>query len=205
MWVRSEARERTPVSTLRSDQFLDYGLTLLAESGSGGLSIPALCKGLGVTKGSFYHHFGSLADYTDALLSYWEEERNYRPIERSRQGPSGRERVEALSDWATSLPHDTEAALRAWGNSYPRVAEVTARVDAARVARIRELLLSLGVDAASAEILAHMGVCLLVGFQHQAQPHDPAQLRRMFAEVNTIIYRKATPPLTPATQEPDYD
>lgn len=179
------------MASLKTDQFLKQGLQVLAESGSGDLSITSLCRDLGVTKGSFYHHFRSLADYTDALLTYWEEECNYRPIELSRKAPNEFDRVEALSDWAASLPHESEAALRAWGSSNVQVAAVQARVDTARESRIHELVRSLGVEDARARVLAQMGVTLLIGFQHRERPLDPRQLHRMFAEVNCVIYREA--------------
>ena len=179
------------MTPLKTDQFLEQGLRILAESGSGDLSITSLCRGLGVTKGSFYHHFRSLAVYIDSLLIYWEEDRNYRPIAMSRRAPNEFNRVEALSDWAASLPHETESALRAWGSSNSKVAAMQARVDAAREDRIHELVRSLGVEDVMARLLAQMGVTLLIGFQHRERPLDPRQLRRMFAEVNTIIYREA--------------
>lgn len=179
------------MARLNSEQFLDMGLRLLAAIGPDGLTISALCRGLDVTKGSFYHHFDSLAHYIDALLAYWELDRNYRPIELSRRAPGSLEQVEALTDWAVSLPHETEAALRSWGASNPKVAEVQARVDAARVTRIRELIVLLGVAEEKALVLANMGICLLIGFQHQQRPLDPARLRPMFEEVNAVIYSQA--------------
>lgn len=104
-----------------------------------------------MTEGSFYHHFPRLAVYIDSLLVYWEEDRSYGPIAMSQRAPNEINRVEALSDRAASLPHETESALRAWGSSNSKV--------------------------------------LLIGFQHRERPLDRRQLRRMFAEVNTIIFR----------------
>ena len=49
-------------------QWLDAGLHLLADEGYAALSIERLCQSRATTKGSFYHHFGSLNTYREALL-----------------------------------------------------------------------------------------------------------------------------------------
>ena len=47
------------MSQLKREDWLERGLNLLAEEGSEALTIDSLCQRFGVTKGSFYHHFGS--------------------------------------------------------------------------------------------------------------------------------------------------
>ena len=63
-----------PPEGLSRSAYFDVALELLAEGGHDGLTIAALCARLGVTKGSFYHHFRDLCAFTDALLAYWEAE-----------------------------------------------------------------------------------------------------------------------------------
>jgi AcrR family transcriptional regulator len=54
-------------------RWLDEGLDLLATSGVNGVTIQALCERLGLSKGSFYHHFKGMAGYRTALLEHFEE------------------------------------------------------------------------------------------------------------------------------------
>src|ERR1043165_6208582 len=51
----------------------DAALAAIAAHGLRSLSIPDLAQSLGVTKGSFYWHFGGLSDLVQASLRRWEE------------------------------------------------------------------------------------------------------------------------------------
>lgn len=177
------------MARLTREDYLRAGLDLLGETGSAGLTIAALCEHLSITKGSFYHHFDGMPGYTAALLEYWETEFSRRPIERIRTD-DGVFQVPTLTDIAVHLPHATEAALRAWGSGNPDVAEVQARVDAARRAQIASTLRDLGIPAATADLLADLSLSVLIGFQHQPDP-DPARLAALLAEVNRLIYLEA--------------
>lgn len=174
------------------ETYLRAGLEILGESGSEGLTVPALCERLAITKGSFYHHFESLPAYQTAVLAFWEEEHTAAPIAAlaSEQSADPIWQVPRLTETAVQLPHATEAALRAWGTSNPEVAACQARVDASRQERIRQVLVALGVEAKQAGLLADTAVSVLVGFQHRP-PLDVARLRAMLGELNRLIYLEA--------------
>lgn len=53
--------------------WLKTGLELLSESGPEAIRIDRICKRMQLTKGSFYHHFKGIEDYTDKLAAYWIE------------------------------------------------------------------------------------------------------------------------------------
>ena len=52
---------------LSRTQWLDQGLLTLADKGPQYVKIDVLCLELGVTKGSFYHHFSHHADFVSGL------------------------------------------------------------------------------------------------------------------------------------------
>jgi AcrR family transcriptional regulator len=77
----------------------DAALAAIAAEGLGALSIPKLARSLGVTKGSFYWHFGSLQELIEKSLRRWEE-RDRISLEELRQIADPRQRLAALFEEA---------------------------------------------------------------------------------------------------------
>ena len=125
------------VSTLTRDDYLAAGLDLLADGGEAAVTIAALCGRLGVTKGSFYHHFAGVEVFHEALLGFWEDG-TARAIETARAVTDSRKRLAVLKELAVAAHHEAEGAIRAWGRSYEPAAAVVRRVDAAREANLVE-------------------------------------------------------------------
>ena len=173
------------------EQYFAAALTRLAERGVEGLTIAALCGQLGVTSGSFYHYFGSWSGFVDALLAHWEAAQTQRIVELARATASPEERLSVMAQQAAGLPHEAEAAIRAWGRGDARVGAVLRRVDERRHGELRCILVDLGVGAAPAERLATMGLALLVGMQQLQRPVDTGALRALFGELEHLFRRRA--------------
>jgi AcrR family transcriptional regulator len=52
--------------------WLDWSLDILAEEGVQAIRLERLLASVGLTKGSFYHHFGGMPAYRKALAAYFE-------------------------------------------------------------------------------------------------------------------------------------
>lgn len=167
--------------------YLEAALEVLAEAGSEGLTVAELCARLGVTKGSFYHHFTGMPELVNALLRFWADERSQRLIEVSSAEPDPVARYELLLRIAEGLPHGAEAALRAWGRSNPEVHAVVTRVDAARERHIAESMRLFGLSGERAALRARMAISLLVGVQQRENPVDVVTLRAMLEELNATL------------------
>ena len=146
---------------LTPEDYFREALAVLGEYGSEALTIAMLCDRLGVTKGSFYHHFGAMPNFVTQLLEYWEREHSERLIKISKAQPDPTLRITMLTDMGVGLPHAPEAAIRAWGRSSPEVAEATTRVDKKRERHL--------IDAVSAlehelfdDLISTMGAALAV-------------------------------------------
>ncbi len=61
-------------SRLTVDDWIDAGLTLIAQEGTAGGEDRPPVQRLGVTKGSFYWHFSDIQGYLDALAEAWATE-----------------------------------------------------------------------------------------------------------------------------------
>ena len=51
--------------------WLDAGVSALSEGGVGAVTIDALCRRVGKTKGSFYSHFPTMSDFIRQLGERW--------------------------------------------------------------------------------------------------------------------------------------
>src|SRR5258708_2447595 len=93
-------------------QYFDTALEVLAELGFKGLNIGVLCRRLGVTSGSFYHHFGSWQGFVDALLEHWENRQVLilRTLNFNQGDPD--DDIRAMSALAPALTHAPEPASR---------------------------------------------------------------------------------------------
>ncbi len=68
--IATRAKATAPPHRGGSKQaWLDEVLRTLADEGAPALRIDRLAGGLGLSKGSFYHHFDGMAGYKDALLT----------------------------------------------------------------------------------------------------------------------------------------
>jgi AcrR family transcriptional regulator len=58
---------------LTREQWIAHGLRTLARQGEAALKTGMLAEGLQVSRGSFYWHFESIADFRNQLLATWQE------------------------------------------------------------------------------------------------------------------------------------
>jgi AcrR family transcriptional regulator len=63
------------------DDWLDEGLRLVASPCAPALTLDRICERMALTKGAFYHHFGSVPKFRMALLDWYEQRRTGAVIE----------------------------------------------------------------------------------------------------------------------------
>jgi AcrR family transcriptional regulator len=149
---------------LNRHRWLTAGLQALAESGPDGLRIMPIAAQLDVTKGSFYWHFKSLADYHGAVLQEWERHYTGDPIhylEHETLDPTEKLRVWVVG--ATLSDLRLERAIRAWSSHDAAVRDVCRRVDAERIGFLVKLLAGVGWADDERHTLAQWGYCAWVG------------------------------------------
>jgi AcrR family transcriptional regulator len=169
------------MSTLTREDYLSVGLDLLAEGGVSAVTIAALCDRLGVTKGSFYHHFEDVAGYHAALLESWERS-TYKAIESARAVADSHKRLSVLKELGVAAHHEAESAIRAWARSSEPAAAVVGRVDGAREANLVESFREIGIPLNRARHLARIGLATLIGTQSLERPVDRKRLLAVYDE-----------------------
>lgn len=172
-------------------QWLDAGLATLAAHGAPAVTIERLCGLLGLSKGSFYHHFGGMSAYRTALLERFEAAYTTRYITAVEQqvalGP--RERLEKLLDLVLAEgpvggagdEENLEVAIRAWAQQDPDVRAAQERVDGMRTGYLRELWLEVSGDPVEADRMGWLLYVILVGSAHVIPPVGKKELRAIYA------------------------
>jgi AcrR family transcriptional regulator len=148
------------------ENWLDIGLRELGRKGPGSLRLDALCKKLGITKGSFYWYFSGRDDFMRKLLQTWEERETLALIEHvEKLGGTPSEKLHKLFLEANSgrVNFRTEQAIRHWGHSEPAIRAMLHKVDHERIEYLRRQLTALTTDAAIAEAQATLLYSLIFG------------------------------------------
>ena len=164
------------------EQYFEEALDCLAQRGADGMAVGSLCSSLGVTTGSFYHYFGGWSGFVDALLAHWESSQTHRIGARMADEATPGRRLELLQKEVLRLPHEAEAAIRAWGRSEDKVRLALERVDAQRISVVHGIAVDLGVPDRNAKKLASMALALLIGVQQMRTPVDGRLLRSLLNE-----------------------
>jgi len=186
------------MTRLSYEHWLDRGLDILAQDGADALKIDRLCRRLGVTKGSFYHHFRNREVYVRALLEHWERLFTDEVIEQTNQYTSARERSIALNRITASLKQDRERAIRAWAQWDATAATHVGRVDSKRLAYLGELIAPLIPNPDAASLVAKLVYAHFLGAQQLR--HQISQ--KEWQNMDTLLMRLFTDPtLTPAMED----
>jgi AcrR family transcriptional regulator len=119
--------------------WLDAGLVLLAEQGAPSVTIERLTERLGLSKGSFYHHFKGMGGFRTALLAHFEAERTTRFMEQADAAPGDRLGALLKLVLAPGPGLGLEIAVRAWALQDAEARAVQERVDRTRVAYLTEV------------------------------------------------------------------
>jgi AcrR family transcriptional regulator len=167
------------------ERWLDAGMRLLTREGNQGLTIEALCQQLGLTKGSFYHHFPNQQAYAAALLEHWQQERTLQLISLSEVEDTPAARLQRLMELATeSAPSPLELAIRTWAAQDPLARGYQERVDAQRIGYLVKLVEPLVASPDEALIVARLLYTVLIGSQYLSPPLDRDELRQIYRFLN---------------------
>jgi AcrR family transcriptional regulator len=163
-------------------QWLQAGLDALRNGGVAAVRIERLADELGVTKGSFYHHFRDRGALLDALLEFWSREMTDAEFARIGTLRGGLEaRLAALAEDVLEKGMGRyDPAIRAWARHDRKVAAAVAQVDRRRVRALAALFEQGGFAAIPARTRARLFYTFLLGEpQVRAPGREAGELARM--------------------------
>jgi AcrR family transcriptional regulator len=148
--------ERT--AFLTREDWLNAAIHTLFESGIESVSIVQLANTLGITRGSFYHHFTDREDLLRAMLNHWEKKWtvNIREEVRSLELPPGEMLLALVQSIRNHKAADYDAPFRAWALHDPLARAVLEEVDTFRLDYIRSLFETAGFAGIDAENRARL-------------------------------------------------
>lgn len=167
--------------------WLEAGLLVLAEQGAPALTIERLAALLGVTKGSFYHHFQGLPGYKAALLDYLEAHCADLVRNASQSPTSPAQRIGHLFEAAALAAPDVEVAVRAWSLQDEHVRRVQERVDSHRIAFAQSAYRQIAPNDEQALLLSRLAYAVMVGSTQVQPPLSPAVRRQLFNEFLQLL------------------
>jgi AcrR family transcriptional regulator len=132
---------RRRIERLSREAWLEKALESLASAGHAPLRVGAIAAQLGVTKGSFYHHFENRADFVR-----WEQKYT-RDIASNLVANN-----EAPEEWLWALIEGVaesrltrfDVAIRAWASHDQEVRKLVARADKFRMTYVRSIFSAMG-------------------------------------------------------------
>ena len=167
--------------------YFEAGLDILADQGFGGLKLAEVCSRLGVTTGSFYHYFPNWSAYTRELVRYWMQDRTLRLAAVFRAESDPRKRMPMIIQEVLSLPHNAEAAIRAWSSIDPEVHAVQCEVDRQRFSVCYDYAMEIVGEPRQAEVFAQWAVFTLLGYEQTTLPRNPQVYEWISAQILDLL------------------
>lgn len=161
---------KTQTPRLTRQDWIEAGQEILREQGIGGVKLRPLLDRLGVTTGSFYHHFKDMGEYLDALADHYGGE-NVERVLAATEGLSGGARLaemNRLADEWNIAPLDR--AMRIWATSSDRAATAVRRLDHTLLETMSDAFAELGFDEEQARARALLAFAAGAG---QTLVHSP--------------------------------
>lgn len=176
------------MTQLNREDWLKEGLMQLVTLGVDALTIDVMCKVMGVTKGSFYHHFKNRRMFQKALLEYWEDTYTTKFIEFSEGADSPQEKLKRLSVQVIETHNTYENTIRAWAQVDDLAREYQQRVDQRRLEFLYDLYRQLSGDEEHARTMAHLAYTTLIGAAQILPPLRKAELAAMYSKLTLLNF-----------------
>lgn len=147
------------------EQWVRAGWEALREGGASAVRVEALARKIGVTKGSFYHHFTGRDALLQALLEAWHQRGTEALIAQADQEGSPVARFEKLCAvvFEPGEHEPLEVVMRSWAAMDARAREVVEAVDARRLSYVEALLHEVGFSPEVASLRARMLYRVVIG------------------------------------------
>ena len=157
-------------------------LDLLADSGGVAPKVRRVAEELGITYGSFYHHFESADDLYRQMLVYWRKTMlaDVAREHLAKPDPSLSSLMQTLME--RGLPR-YDIAIREWAKDYDPAAAEVRKADAFRMRMAASFLEKRGLDPETAKARGEMIISMHIGNLEHPDPNRQGETMRRFVEM----------------------
>jgi AcrR family transcriptional regulator len=167
---------------LSKEDWIKLGFDILSEFAQDKLKIQYLCERMGVTRGSFYHHFESMEAYLADLMRAYEDQNTLQLLQAASVASSLQERVAMLDHMISLSNHRLEAAIRSFAFYNETVKQHLDRVDAIRLEYLGRIYQEEGSTPEVAAKKAKLSYATLIGVQMLDPDIEPEKMLNLYQE-----------------------
>lgn len=178
-------------------RWLDMGIKVLEEEGGvGAVRIDRLAERLGLSTGSFYHHFQGAAGFKKELLAHLEDVQTAGfagAVADTEVVPDDGVQTSAdligrLAATRTEFRRPRlEAALRAWSLTDPDAARTQAAIDEGRLETIRSVWRHVTPDEEEVRLAALLPYVVAIGASAIMPPLGDDDLHRLYEMIISLV------------------
>ncbi|MBC8048490.1 MAG: TetR/AcrR family transcriptional regulator [Fimbriimonadaceae bacterium] len=146
------------MAKLSKEDWVQKGFKLLEKEGYHAIKLENICDKFHVTRGSFYHHFGSMNEYVQEILKYWKDHTIAAFQEILKDCKTPVEKRTRMIEFVFGLSAKAELSVRAWALSNKVVRKYVDYMDKERVRITAEIYYELGLQkelSAELAVFAH--------------------------------------------------
>ena len=192
--IRAEQRrQRGP------DPWIEAAYLLLAEQGHSAVTIERLTAKTAKTRGSFYHHFGSMETFVAGLMTDWQERNTERIVRLAHATLEPGARRSIFHREAVQLDARVETSFRIWAGLDPQVRAACDAVDDRRVKVLAQDLVEFAkaleckLSDREATTLAQIEYAAFVGAQllaSKGKSDPPFELGSKYDDMLTVYLKR---------------
>lgn len=171
------------------EDWLETAKQLVIEGGFAKLTLEHLLTRLGVTHGSFYHHFKNRQALTEALLKQWRKEMTLDVVAKAAHIGDTEQRARALMSLGSEFTDQTqlEIAFRAQARIDPMVREYVQEVDELRIRNCTEMAKALFGDTPQAVSIGKLAHAVFVGSQQMIPAFSAEESQAMYLTLLQLV------------------
>jgi AcrR family transcriptional regulator len=178
----------------REDWFV-AAISALRRGGVDGVRVEALARDLGVSRGSFYWHFGDRQELLDMILARWEEETAWL-VAGASAGATPRERALRFFEMANASPYPPDREIFAWARRDRKVARRVEAIEARRAAFFEDILRDAGATGERSRQLGELLYLATLGWLERRWRSSAGgyAFESFSRDVIDLVLREATSP-----------